>query len=115
MNPVIGDIIILEEVTRELIIGIQGPPGPPGPPGPQGPPGPPGPQGPPGVPGGTYYVHTQSTPSDIWIVNHNLGFYPSVSVLNSGLVEILASVEHISVNTLRIRLNHPMTGIVRCI
>ena len=28
------------------------------------------------------YVHYQSTPSEKWLINHNLGKYPSVSIVN---------------------------------
>jgi hypothetical protein len=50
------------------VVGTVGPPGPTGPPGPQGPPGPTG--------TGTGFVYTQSTPSTVWEITHNLGYDP---------------------------------------
>jgi hypothetical protein len=30
------------------------------------------------------YHHTQNTPSNTWVINHNLDFYPNVTVADSG-------------------------------
>lgn len=47
-----------------------------------GPQGPPGVQGPPG--GATAsYVHTQASPASVWTIDHNLGFYPNVTVIDT--------------------------------
>lgn len=51
-------------------------------PGPAGPAGPPGPTGPPG-PGSGAYVHVQSVPSALWIINHGLTYTPNVTVVDS--------------------------------
>lgn len=51
--------------------------------------GPQGPQGPAGT--GVGFDFTQSAPAGSWIINHNLGYYPSVSVQiggASGIVDI---------------------------
>jgi hypothetical protein len=48
--------------------------------------GPPGPAGPPGTGGGSgsaTYRHVQNTASSTWTVNHNLGYFPAVSVVDS--------------------------------
>lgn len=50
--------------------------------GPAGPQGLQGIQGPTGASAETY-VHTQGTPSDTWTINHNLGYFPNVSVVDS--------------------------------
>jgi hypothetical protein len=69
-------------------------------------------QGPPGtVP---QYTHTQSSSSDTWTVNHNLGFRPAVTLLDSGGVEFSADVVHTSINQCIIYLASPTTGTVRC-
>lgn len=66
------------EFTVEVIeSGQTGPPGPPGPPGPASP----------------GFVYTQVAPSAVWNVVHNLGFYPSVTVVDSGGSEVLVD-EH---------------------
>jgi hypothetical protein len=46
-----------------------------------------GPQGP-GGGAGAAYVHTQASPATTWTINHNLGFRPSVELLDSGSQEI---------------------------
>lgn len=50
--------------------------------------GPAGPQGLQGIQGPTgssaeTYVHNQGSPSDTWTINHNLGYFPNVSVVDS--------------------------------
>lgn len=64
-----------------------------------------GPQGPKGIKGDTgepgaslSYLHQQTTPSATWTMNHNLGFKPSVELLNSGGQEIEGDVVHTSDN-----------------
>lgn len=69
-------------------------------------------QGPAG-PAGASYEHVQSTPASTWIVNHNLGFHPSVSVRSTGGLELVAEVAHLSVNQAEIRLLTPFTGTAR--
>lgn len=74
-------------------------------PGPQGPMGPQGPSG----PIGSVYHHTQSTPATTWVVNHNLGFHPHVSVW-VGAVEVSAEVVNITTNIVHVLFDEPMTG-----
>lgn len=72
-------------------------------------------QGLPGTGGGNaVYVHHQTTPTTQWIINHNLGYYPHVSVLSVGLVEITADVQHVSVNQTQIQFSIPTAGLARC-
>jgi hypothetical protein len=60
------------------------------------------------------YEHLQSSPSDLWTVNHNLGLKPvAVSVLSPGGVEVGALVSHISENQLTVAFAVPYTGSVR--
>ncbi len=65
---------IPEEFTDVLVIaagniGVAGPPGSPGPPG--------------GKSGSTH-VFTQGSPSAVWVIPHNLGWWPSVTVVDTG-------------------------------
>ncbi len=82
---------------------VQGPAGPAGPAGPQGPVGPPPPT----------FVFNQSTPSNNWTIAHNLGFYPSVELLNSGSQEIEGGVTHLSTNVVVASFTTPVSGIAR--
>lgn len=83
-----GGIVVVEDdesvlvtqtsSTSVVVAGVSGPQGPPGDPGPQGDPGPPGASG-------QAYHHEQSTPSDTWVIVHNLGFRPAgLRVFDSG-------------------------------
>ncbi len=70
--------------------------------------------GPPGTPTPEFTV-TQSSPSASWIVNHNLGFHPLVTILTPGFVEMEAQITHTSNNQLLVGFASPQTGSVRCI
>ena len=83
--------------------------------GPQGPIGPEGPQGVAGPSGGTLYVHTQSTPATTWTINHNLGFRPSVELIDSGSQEIDGDISHPTVNQTVVTLNPATAGLARLI
>lgn len=69
----------------------------------QGPPGPPG-------PGATTYDHSQSSASAEWVVNHNLGRFVSITVLNAGGFEVEAEVVQSSESQARVYFNQPQTG-----
>jgi hypothetical protein len=71
-----------------------------------------GPRGPAGSSGASY-EHTEGSPSALWTIAHNLGFRPSVTVLSTGGLEVLADVQHLSVNTLTVTLLAPMAGSAR--
>lgn len=44
------------------------------------------------------YVHIQTTPSASWTVLHNLGKYPSVTIVTSGGDYVIGSVAYNSIN-----------------
>ena len=77
-----------------------------------------GPQGIQGIPGDTgpvgpsadTYEHTQVSPSNEWIVNHNFGRKPVVDVMSVGGVVVEADVRHLSPNQVRIYFNQPQAG-----
>lgn len=71
-----------------------------------------GPQGPAGAAANSF-VFTQNTPSNLWVVNHNLGYFPTVDVFSSGGLELLASVIHLSNNTTQIQFSIPISGTAR--
>lgn len=37
-----------------------------------------------GAAGGAQYIHTQDMPASVWLIEHKLGGYPSVTVVDSG-------------------------------
>jgi hypothetical protein len=71
-------------------------------------------QGPPGAPGGSYYQYIQSAAASTWVVNHNFGKYPAVTVYSVGGKEMLAEVVHVSTNQVLVMFDTPMTGRVIC-
>jgi hypothetical protein len=78
----------------------------------------PGPQGPGGVDGVqaddivalVSYRHTQNTPLTTWTVNHNLNFYPNVTVFNSAGSQVEGNVEHINETSLTITFSSTVSG-----
>ena len=65
------------------------------------------------------YVHTQTIPATPWIISHNLGRFPQVSVAvfrteeESGitsLVTAIVSVVHVDINTVHIVPTNAETG-----
>jgi hypothetical protein len=65
--------------------------------------------GEPGSPAATY-EHLQSSPSTLWVVNHNFGRNPVLSVLDSAGREVVADVLHTSLNQSQVYFNQPITG-----
>lgn len=58
-----------------------------------------------------YYLHEQSTPSNNWIIPHNLGnTYKHVTIYDDNDVVMIGNVEAISQNGIRIQFNKPVTG-----
>lgn len=64
------------------------------------------------------YTHTQSVPSALWVVTHNLNLASpvvSVNVLNNGQMEkiIPKDIRSTNANTVEIEFTNPWTGSVR--
>lgn len=56
------------------------------------------------------YIHEQVVPSYTWTVNHGLGKYPSVSVVDSGGSNVIGDINHISDDELIISFGFPFGG-----
>ncbi len=56
------------------------------------------------------YVYGQVEASDEWEITHNLGFYPSVSVVDSGGNLVKCNVEYVNINKLIVRSEYEITG-----
>ena len=61
------------------------------------------------------YVYEQSAPAVNWTINHNLGYRPSVEVIDDGSREIDGDVYHPTVNQTVIIFNVPVAGSARLI
>lgn len=59
---------------------------------------------------GTGYVHTQTASSDSWVINHNLGFYPNVTVIDSAGTTVIGEVNYDSTNKLTIKFSASFSG-----
>lgn len=95
-------------VNKEGVRTVKVKTGPAGPPGPQGERGP---KGETGASGTTFrHVHTQETASDTWTVTHDLGGFPSTTVVDSGGTVVEGDVEYLSENTVEISFSSPFAG-----
>lgn len=56
------------------------------------------------------YTHSQTNNQHIWVINHNLGFYPNVQVYDSNYEEIFADVKHQSTNETLVEFTGTTTG-----
>lgn len=56
------------------------------------------------------YLHTQSTPSTTWTINHNLNRYPSVSTIDSSGNLMYGAVQYTSLNTVVITFGAAISG-----
>ena len=75
--------------------------------GPQGPKGDTGAQG---ASGGNY-KHTQSSPSATWTIAHNLGYNPSVSVVDSAGSQVEGNTVWTDINTVTITFSGAFSGV----
>lgn len=56
------------------------------------------------------FLHVQGTASAVWTITHNLGKYPSVSVLDTLHEEIEAEVDHLDTNNTVVTFAGPTSG-----
>ena len=56
------------------------------------------------------FVHNESPASDMWTITHNLGKYPSVTIVDSANDEVEGNVNHISINQLTITFSAAFSG-----
>lgn len=76
--------------------------------------GPRGVQGVPGPAGGATYTHTQSTPSAVWTVAHNLSRRPSVAVTDHLGNLLAADVLYVDADIVQITHGAPYIGYAHC-
>jgi hypothetical protein len=66
-----------------------------------------------GPAGAEAYVYNQNTPASNWTINHNLGYYPSVEVINTAGQEVDCGVQHVSTNQVILSFSPAMAGQAR--
>ena len=60
--------------------------------------------------GDKYYYHSQGTAEEEWIIEHNLGKYPSVTVVSSAGEEIFCDKTFVSVNKVKLNFGTAVSG-----
>lgn len=67
-----------------------------------------------GTSGDKSYVHVQSVANTVWNINHGLGKFPSISVIDSGGSEVEGDVEYIDPDNVVVRFSAAFGGRVYC-
>lgn len=56
------------------------------------------------------YVHEQTLESDEWVIQHNLGHIPCVTLLDEDNIEMVGTIEHQTFNKCIVTFANPVTG-----
>lgn len=56
------------------------------------------------------HIHNQSSSSTEWVITHNLGKYPSVTVVDSSGAEVIGEVEYINDTSLKVKFSAAFSG-----
>lgn len=100
----VDPVIDWQAVDISLLPGVPGQRGPLGPTGANGADGPPGPQGPqgPAGPSGQAATYTPGDARTVWEIYHELGFYPSVRILDNFGTEYFGNITYNSISQVTI-------------
>jgi hypothetical protein len=88
---------VVEVATASSVVAVAAP-------GPQGPPGPAG------AVGGAPYVYTRGTPAATWPINHALGRYPQVTVVDTSGNRRISDVVYADINNVSVIHSEPLLG-----
>ena len=58
----------------------------------------------------TTYTHTQGVPLDVWTINHNLGFFPNVTVVDSTGEQVEGEVDYVDSNSVVVSFSGGFSG-----
>lgn len=61
-------------------------------------------------PAATRHIHTQGTAATVWTINHALGGYPSVSVVDSAKTVVFGEVNYISTTQVVVNFTSAFSG-----
>ena len=56
------------------------------------------------------YHHTQSLSSNTWEIEHNLGFFPNITTMDSAGTVVEGELQHLSKYRLRVTFSAPISG-----
>lgn len=62
------------------------------------------------IPALVAFRHQQEAASDEWVIVHNLGFYPNVTVLDSGGSMVEGAISYTNVNSLTVNFSATISG-----
>lgn len=71
--------------------------------------GPQGEQGPQG-PSGGYHRHIQAIPESVWVIDHEIGHQPAVTVVDSGGTEVVGAVSYPSASQVVVEFSSAFAG-----
>lgn len=69
-----------------------------------------GAMGPPGSGIAVTYTHVQNTADTEWLINHQLGRYPSVTVVDSAGTHVIGGVTYVDEFTIRVSFDFQFSG-----
>ena len=61
-----------------------------------------------------HHVHTQGVPASTWVIEHNLGKVPAITVIDSAGDEVRGSIRHDSANQATLTFAVPFSGVAYC-
>jgi hypothetical protein len=56
------------------------------------------------------YIHLQATPKSTWVIHHDLGGHPTVSVVDSAGTLVFGQIVYTSTSTITINFTAPFSG-----
>jgi hypothetical protein len=56
------------------------------------------------------HIHDQGTPSNQWTITHNLGKYPSVTIVDTANSEVIGEVDYLSNNQIKVSFSASFSG-----
>lgn len=56
------------------------------------------------------FIHSQMVSASEWVITHNLGKYPSVTIVDSANTTVVGEVEYITTNELKVSFNAAFSG-----
>ena len=56
------------------------------------------------------YTHTQGVASDTWVINHNLNYYPNISIVDSGGTVVIGNITYTNANRITVTFSGAFSG-----
>jgi len=60
--------------------------------------------------GSVNYIHTQSIASDVWVIEHPLQKFPSVTIIDTGDNVVFGDIQYINTGTIQITFSAAFSG-----